>query len=759
MHMLRTLGAIGLTSKDGREFDALLSQPKRLALLAYLATPEPGRWHRRDSILGVFWPELDSGRARTSLRSALYVIRQQLGADAVRTRGDDEVSLDPAAIQSDAGLLGRHLAEGRAADALAQFRGEYLPGLFIRGASEFEHWLDGERRRLKAAAISAAVRLSLDCEVAGDLPGALAAHLRRLELEPTDEPAVRRAMTMLDRLGDRGQALAAFERLQTQLRAQFGAEPSADTLRLVGDILSRRRPHEAAEQSEPRLVDTASANTPAQAPVRRKWLGTLIVLGAAVLLPTAAMLSRRAPIGSGVPTTLLVLPMTNATGNATDDYIATGLAEDIARRLSALRAFTIRSTPRADWPAQVRDSLPLIGPAFGATVAVRSQISRSGDSLQVTLQLVDVATGAAREVGGERFVMANLDDAGSRLAADIAGAVFRVPLPEAPRAPATQVDSAAYRLTMLGWHQLISLDDLERGRESFLRATQLDPSYPRAWSGLSSTWSAAAATGLVPFQEGFARAEAAAARAIALDSLEGSAWANLGFLHALRSRSLAAGEPYFRRAIAAEPSNPEIFMVYSTALRFAWQWDRARDAIRVSRQLDPLSAYYAEREANGAMCEDKAEQALALYRAQVELDPRSRSGNLGVARALARLGRWDDAIAQLREMLRARGDTTAADSLAQVRGEAGYWSLKHVEGRALLQMRQQLAGKGWIAPYILGVAEVGAGNLNRGLEALESEVQAGSRLVYKLPCNPEIDEVRSTPRFRRLLRQAGALPP
>src|SRR5437764_6836303 len=66
---LRMLGEIRLRtdSPDGVEVAALLGQPKRLALLAYLASPAPGTWHRRDMLLALFWPELDAAHARTAL--------------------------------------------------------------------------------------------------------------------------------------------------------------------------------------------------------------------------------------------------------------------------------------------------------------------------------------------------------------------------------------------------------------------------------------------------------------------------------------------------------------------------------------------------------------------------------------------------------------------------------------------------------------------------------------------------------------------
>ena len=78
MIWLRLLGQIDLARDDAREADSLLRQPKHIALLAYLALPSPGTWHRRDVILSTFWPESDQTRARSSLRSALYTLRGHL---------------------------------------------------------------------------------------------------------------------------------------------------------------------------------------------------------------------------------------------------------------------------------------------------------------------------------------------------------------------------------------------------------------------------------------------------------------------------------------------------------------------------------------------------------------------------------------------------------------------------------------------------------------------------------------------------------
>ena len=71
----RLLGPLHLTDAHGREVQSLLTRPRRLALLAYLAAATPRRLHRRDSLLPLFWPELDQEHARAALRQALHVVR------------------------------------------------------------------------------------------------------------------------------------------------------------------------------------------------------------------------------------------------------------------------------------------------------------------------------------------------------------------------------------------------------------------------------------------------------------------------------------------------------------------------------------------------------------------------------------------------------------------------------------------------------------------------------------------------------------
>src|SRR2546426_1437274 len=107
----RLLGTLHLIDAAGREVKSLLTRPRRLALLAYLAAATPRGLHRRDSLLALFWPELDQEHARAALRQALHVVRDALGADVIVTRGDERSEEHTSELQSPCNLVCRLLLE------------------------------------------------------------------------------------------------------------------------------------------------------------------------------------------------------------------------------------------------------------------------------------------------------------------------------------------------------------------------------------------------------------------------------------------------------------------------------------------------------------------------------------------------------------------------------------------------------------------------------------------------------------------------
>lgn len=247
------LGEVVILGEPGAHIDQRVHQPKRLALLAYLASPAPGSRHRRDILLGLFWPELDTSHARTALRNAIYVLRQHLGEGVVVSRGDEEVSLDPTLIETDVSVLREAIRSARVAEALELYKGELLPGIHVLGSEGFERWLDGERARLRLDVARAGLAWMGELESAGKLRDALSVARRILEIHPDDETAVRRLMSLHQAMGDGAGALSAFEDYRARLMREFDAQPAPETVALAERL---RNPGDAAHA--PSVVAAAS---------------------------------------------------------------------------------------------------------------------------------------------------------------------------------------------------------------------------------------------------------------------------------------------------------------------------------------------------------------------------------------------------------------------------------------------------------------------------------------------------------------------
>ncbi|MFN2602155.1 MAG: BTAD domain-containing putative transcriptional regulator [Gemmatimonadaceae bacterium] len=760
---LKVLGPVNVSRTDSDGAKQLLTQPRRLAILAYLTLARPRGLHSRDTLVALLWPESDQAAGRHALRNTLHAIRQALGDDVIVTAGDGLVGVDPNHIECDALDLEKDLAAGRVERAVTRYNGELLQGFHVSDAPEFERWLDAERRRFGDEAVTAAWSNAERIRETGNTKGAVQAARRAMAIAPDDEPSLRRFLQFLDSVGDRATAIRAYEDFATRLRADYDAEPSAETQALVRSLREKpsleevlaaapsKRTGRGVEPLAPPVFGTQRRST-------RNWIWGGMAIGLVVFLAVFAASRARGNKPEVSARRLVVLPMENSTGDPKLDYIATGIAEGVAQRLRGIGGITIRSGARAEWPASTRHDIESIGRQLGSTILLKTTLSRVNDSLDLDSRVVDLESSAERRLPSHRFTTTGIGNIESEVAASVAGAVFRVALPEMPQAPIRTIDPESYRLMLEGWHQLLTAANFDAAKALFLQATTIDPLNARAWSGLSSSWTAQATQALVPFDEGFARAEAAATRAVTLDSLQGTAWANLAFMRALKYRSLSDGIEVMKKAVAADPSNPEVFLVKSSMYRHAWQWNEARDALRIARQLDPLSPLYVEREAVVELCAGHPDAALNLFDSELTMSPSDKSARLGRVRTLAFLGRYDDAITAWRNEAAAEGNGDLAKALSNARGSGGYWSVKHLEGERRLKKLTARANTTWTSPLAITQAQFGAGEIEKGYASLAAMEKERDVALYRLPCMPDFDEVRKTPRFAAIVQRVGGLP-
>jgi DNA-binding SARP family transcriptional activator/tetratricopeptide (TPR) repeat protein len=346
MIKLWTLGALDLRGDDGRELGSILAQPKRLALLSYLAVSGTRGFQTREQVLALFWPELDAERARGALNRAIYYLRRSLGDGVLLSRGDDSIGICPEALWCDAAALEGFASSAQHREAVELYRGDLMEGFYGADAA-FERWLDAERDRLRGIAHRSAWALAEAELEAGH--HAQAAHWGRwaVERSPYDEAAVQRLLCVLDRIGDRAGAVHAYELFATRLAGDLELDPSPETRALVEAIRSRdlevaglvpaaRRATIAAHQQLPPMRRPRFWRRPA---VAVAGLATLFGLAAAGLAFTA--IRRSAPD----PRLVAIMPIENRTDIASLDPVARYATDWIERSVADVVESTGQPTP------------------------------------------------------------------------------------------------------------------------------------------------------------------------------------------------------------------------------------------------------------------------------------------------------------------------------------------------------------------------------------------------------------------------------
>lgn len=471
MFLLRLLGDPSLVGPDG-PVAGRAAYRRRIALLAVLAAAR-GRAVGRERLVGLLWAEFPADAARHTLSQALYVLRKELGESVFVVTGD-EVGLNAALVRSDVDAFLAAVEEGRLEDAVREYTGPFLDGFFVPDALEFERWAEAERDRLARAYARVLESLAEGCEAEGDTRGA-AEWWRRLSAhDPFSSRAALRTARALHDAGEPAAALRHAESHAALLAEELGVGPDAELADFVHRVRTDAAPLPAAPRravaalpslpsEPPGVLDDADAiqpprstptdaaphgvspvdlpavlaRTPAPASLRHRtasaprasqgvyWVLVALALAAFALLPA----SRReiTPPSSPVadPRRIAVLYFEDDSPRGDLGYLAGGLTESLIHELSRVPALSVIS--RNGVKPYRQGTLPLdsVAARLGVGTVVEGSVQRAGDSVRVTVHLIDPSTQSPVE---SRQVVRPLDDVlalESALAEEVGGFLRR----------------------------------------------------------------------------------------------------------------------------------------------------------------------------------------------------------------------------------------------------------------------------------------------------------------------------------------------
>jgi DNA-binding SARP family transcriptional activator len=225
---------------------------KAMAMLAILAVS--GRGRTRDALVELFWPESDPDHGRAALRRTLSDLRGGIGAELVETTSDQVRLVTGPDLSVDVDRFRDLCARGELGQAVELCRGDFLEGLAVRNAPDFEDWVELENEDLRRQLVGALEGLTGERENAGDLLGATAAARRWLSIDPLHEPAHRALIRLYAARGDRAAAIEQYRTCVRTLSRELGVPPLRETTRLYeavsrGTFVTETVPEASAEVS------------------------------------------------------------------------------------------------------------------------------------------------------------------------------------------------------------------------------------------------------------------------------------------------------------------------------------------------------------------------------------------------------------------------------------------------------------------------------------------------------------------------------
>ncbi len=447
---------------------------------------------------------------------------------------------------------------------------------------------------------------------------------------------------------------------------------------------------------------------------RALWSLALAIL----LVVIGGLASRRfSPAGhaSSQKVMLAVLPFTNMSGDASNEYFADGFTEEMITQLGQVqpaRLGVIARTSAMHYKSS-QLSAAQISQELGVNYLLEGSVRQAGDHVRITAQLIQASDQTHLWAESYDAPLSDVLQVQQEIAGRITNSLRLELLPAQPGATAaSHRDPEAYRKYLLALNEWRA-DNTERAIQHLHEAIAAEPNNARYYEALSQVYDAAipydmAPTIAVPLQK------QAAQKALELDASLAIPHAMLGNAHLYFDWDWKAAEEEYRRALALNPSSSEAQLGYADLFTTLGRYDEALAHIQQVYLVDPLAVEYRKETLWGYFFSGRMEETVTQAKKTIELAPEEGYPYAIMALAYAQMGRRVEAV-QAAEAASASERPTvvavAVSALARV-GE-------QQKARQALNRTLDLAQKQYVCRFLLAAAYVDLGEKEKALASLE----------------------------------------
>ena len=457
---------------------------------------------------------------------------------------------------------------------------------------------------------------------------------------------------------------------------------------------------------------------------------------------------------------LVVIPFTNLSGDAKQDYFSAGLTDEMITRLGSLDPQRLGVIATASSNAIVGKPIAEIGRALDVQYALEGSVRREGNRVRIDAQLIQVSD--QTHLWADRYDRDLNDLLGvqEEVAAAVADRISLALNPSSSKGSGAvakrTVNPEAYDAYLRGRFYWTNRGDLHKSIEAYQQAIQKDPQYALAYAGLASSY---ALLGQVPYDDlapsdAKPRARDAAKRALDLDPELAEAHAVLGNVAFSYDWNFETAEREFQRAIALGPNNPTSHHWFGHYCMVRNRLPLALEENSRTLELDPVSPLFNTTRAEIKYHMRDYDAAIEQGRRTIEQYPAYPLAYIWLGSAYREKKMYREALDSFSQGRKLSGEHPAMIALY---GHALAVSGNAAGARRALADLQHLAQSRYVSSLYFAMVYLGLGENSNALDWLDRAYKERTdRLVY-LAAEPMADPLRSEPRFTQLLHKIGIM--
>jgi TolB-like protein/DNA-binding winged helix-turn-helix (wHTH) protein/Flp pilus assembly protein TadD len=507
-------------------------------------------------------------------------------------------------------------------------------------------------------------------------------------------------------------------------------------------------------------TDTApsrSGGTPASIVPRRRPLKYALGLGLAALATAGiAWLCYPSQHPALKVRSLAVLPLQNMSNDASQDFFADGMTDELITHLGQIGSLRVISRSSAMTYKNVHKPLAAIARELNVDAIVEGSVLRAGDRVRISAQLIEAPDDTnvwAESYEGDVSDTLTLQ---SKVAQAIAGQI-RATLNRQEQAALEKtrpVNPQAYENYLKGryFSNKRTGDDLRKAIGYFRHAIEIDPGYAESYSGLADAYALSGdwEYAVLSPNEAFSKATMAATKALELDGSLGQAHTSLAFALDLYGWDWDIARSEYKLAIGLNPGYATAHHWYAWHLILMGQNQEGIAELNRAQALDPLSLIIGADIADALCIAHAFDEAVQQSRKTLELDPRFAVGHYELGQALVQTHEIDEAIAEFHKAIEISGHSAVFDSnLAYAYAISG----RRDEAIKIATDLEAQHALNSVAAANIALIHVGLGNYDTASSWLDKAHDA--RFNPSILLRPAFDPLRSNPRFRDLLHRIG----